>query len=158
MKEVIGKGKLVNNSLPKYLILLNNRSIFDQKIIANSFNEYFVNVGPKLACEIPQSQRSFEMYLRESDSSFEEVTLSDEEVKRAFFSLKGGKSPGFDEINNDIIKQNFNSLLVPLKYIFDLSLKSGIFPEKMKIARVKQVFKSGDTALMTNYQPIAILP
>ena len=72
----------------------------------------------KLACEIPQLQRSFEMYLKESDSSFEEVTLSDEEIKTAFFSLKDGKSPGFDEINYDIVKQNFNSLLVPLKCIF----------------------------------------
>ena len=70
MREVIGKGKLVNNSLPKHLIL-NNRNIFDQKTIANSFNEYFVNVGSKLACEIPQSQRSFGMYLKESDSYFE---------------------------------------------------------------------------------------
>ena len=39
-------------------------------------------------------------------TSFEEVTLSDEEIKTAFFSLKGGKSPGFDEINYDIVKQN----------------------------------------------------
>ena len=132
---MIGKGKIVNKSLPKHLIL-NNRNIFDQKTIANSFNEYFVNVGPKLACEIPQSQRSFEMYLKESDSSFEEVTLTDEEIKAPFFHLKGGKSPGFDEINYYIVKQNFNSLLVPLKYIFDLSLKSGTFSGKMKIARV----------------------
>ena len=73
MKEVIGKGKLVNNSLPKHLIL-NNRNIFDQKTIANSFNEYFVNVEPNLACEIFQLQRSFEMYLIESDSFFVEVT------------------------------------------------------------------------------------
>ena len=56
MKEVIGKGKLINNSLPKHIIL-KNRNIFYQKTIANSFNEYFVNVGSKLACEIPQSQR-----------------------------------------------------------------------------------------------------
>ena len=150
MKEVIGKDKLVSNSPPKHLIL-NNRNIFDQKTIVNSFNEYFVNVGPKLACEIPQSQRSFEIYLKESDSSFEEVTLSDKEIKTTFFSLKGGKSPGFDEINYDIVKQNFNSLLVPLKYIFDLSLKSGTLPEEMKIARVTPVFKSSDTSLMTNY-------
>ena len=150
MKEVIGKGKLVNNSLPKHLIL-NNRNIFDQKTIANSFNEYFVNVGPKLACEIPQSQRSFEMYLKESDSSFEEIILSDEEIKTAFFSLKDGKSPGFDEINYDNIKKIFSSLLVLLKYIFHLSHKSGTFSEKMKIVRVTPVFKSGDTSLMTNY-------
>ena len=121
MKEVIRKGKLVNNSLPKHLIL-NNRNIFDQKTIANSFNEYFVNVGPKLASEMSQLQRSFELYLTRSDSSFEEATLPDEEIKTAFFSLKCGESRGFDEINYDIVKQNFNSLLVPLKCIFDLSL------------------------------------
>ena len=43
IKEVIGKDKLVNNLLPKHLIF-NDRNIFDQKIVANSFNEYFVNV------------------------------------------------------------------------------------------------------------------
>ena len=32
MKEVVGKGKFVNNSLPYYAIL-NNRNIFDQKTI-----------------------------------------------------------------------------------------------------------------------------
>ena len=53
MKEMIGKGKLVSNSLslPKHIIL-NYRDNFDEKTIVNSFNEYFVNVGPKLACEI----------------------------------------------------------------------------------------------------------
>ena len=52
------------------------------------------------------------MYLKEFDSSFEEVTLSDEEIETAFFSLNSGKSPDFDDINHDIVKQNFNSLLV----------------------------------------------
>ena len=37
MKEVIGKRKLVNKSLPKHLIL-NIRNIPDQKAIANRFN------------------------------------------------------------------------------------------------------------------------
>ena len=83
MKEVIGKGKLVNNLLPKHLTL-NNRNIFDQTTIVNSFNEYSVNVGPKLVGEIPQSQRSFEMYLKGSNSSFEEATLSNEEIKQDF--------------------------------------------------------------------------
>ena len=42
--------------------------------------------------------------------------------------------------------------------LFGLSLKSGNFPEKIKIARVRPVFKYGDTSLMTNYQPISVLP
>ena len=47
-----------------------------------------------------KSQRSFEMHLKGFDSSLEETTLSDEEVKRAYFSLKGGKSPDFDEVSS----------------------------------------------------------
>ena len=132
---MIGKGKLANNSLPT-LLILNSRNTFDQKTIVNGFNEYFVNVAPKLAFEIPLSQRSFEMYLKGSDSSFEELNLSDEERKTAFFSFNGGKSPGFDGISYNIVKENFNYLLVPLKCISDLPLKSGTFPEKMKIERV----------------------
>ena len=84
------------------------------------------------------------MYFKGSESSFKGVTLSDKEIKTAFFSLNDDISPGFDELNYDIVKQNSNSLLVPLKCIFDLSLKSGTFPEKMKIARGTSVFKSGD--------------
>ena len=102
MKGVISKDKLFDNSLQKDFIL-NNTNIFDQKNVTNSFNKYFVNLGPKLTCQIPQSQRPFEICLKGFDSSFKEVTLSDEEIKIAFFSLKGGKSPGFDEINYDII-------------------------------------------------------
>ena len=90
------------NSLSKHLIL-NIRNIFEQKTITNSFSEYFVNLGLKLVCEIPQLQRPFEIYLKGSDSSFREVTLSDEEIKTEFFSWKGSRSPGFDEINYDII-------------------------------------------------------
>ena len=144
MKEVIGKNKLV---------ILNNRNIFDQKTIANNIDEYFVSAGRKLVCKIPQLQRSFETYFKSCDRSFDKVTLSDKEIKTAFFSIKGGKSPGLGKINYDIL----NSLLVPFKCIFDLSPKSGTFPKKMKIARVTPVFKSGDT-LMTNFRPISVLP
>ena len=70
------------------------------------------------------------MYLKGSESSFKGVTLSDEEIKIAFLSLKDDISPGFDELNYDMVKQNSNSLLVPLKCIFDLSLKVAPFQRK----------------------------
>ena len=63
MKEVVEKDKCIINLLLKHLIL-SHRNIFAQKIIINNFNECFLNVGPKLACEIHQSQRSSEMTLK----------------------------------------------------------------------------------------------
>ena len=58
------------------------------------------------------------------------------EVKEAFFSLKINKSPGCNEISFNVIKNCFSELSMPLKYLFDMSLESGIFPNKLKIARV----------------------
>ena len=38
------------------------------------------------------------------------------------------------------------------------SLRSGICPSELKIAKVVPVFKSGDPSLLTNYRPISVLP
>ena len=42
--------------------------------------------------------------------------------------------------------------------IFSLSLKKGIFLEKMKIAKVSPIFKKGDKSILSNYRPISVLP
>ena len=47
---------------------------------------------------------------------------------------------------------------MPLKYLFHISLESGIFPNKLKIARVIPLYKDGDPANISNYRPISVLP
>ena len=85
-------------------------------------------------------------------------SLSINEVKEAFFSLKINKSPGYDEIDFNVIKSCFSELNMPLKYLFDMSLVSGIFPDKLKIARVIPLYKAGDPANISSYKPISVLP
>ena len=61
-------------------------------------------------------------------------------------------------IPNRILKE-FNKLSsIPLSEIFNLSLESGIFPQKMKIARVIPIFMKGDNQDCNNYRPISLLP
>ena len=50
------------------------------------------------------------------------------------------------------------SVFEPLRYIFNLSIEKGIFPDQLKIAKVTPLFKKGDNVLMDNYCPIAVLP
>ena len=45
-----------------------------------------------------------------------------------------------------------------MRYIFNLSIEKGIFPDQYKIAKVTPLFKKGDNALMDNYRPISVLP
>ena len=49
--------------------------------------------------------------------------------------------------------------LLLLYLIFcNLSFQRGVSPNKLKIAKILPVFKSGDPSLFSNYRPISILP
>ena len=43
-------------------------------------------------------------------------------------------------------------------HIFNLSLQTGIFPGKLKIARVTPLFKGGENYELGNYRTISVLP
>ena len=42
-------------------------------------------------------------------------------------------------------------------HICNISMSSGIFPDKMKVAKVIPVFKNGNPKLYSNYRPISVL-
>ena len=49
------------------------------------------------------------------------------------------------------IKKSFDLIAQPLANIINQSLYTGIFPEKLKIAKVIPVYKSGEQDSLTNY-------
>ena len=53
MKEVIGKARKKQPLLP-CKIIVNNIEINEEKLIANEFYDFFIDIGPELAKEIPQ--------------------------------------------------------------------------------------------------------
>ena len=67
------------------------------------------------------------------------------------------KAMGQNMIPNQILKSSKNIISQSLANIFNASLKSSIFPDDLKIARVAPIFKEGDRDNMTNYCPISVL-
>ena len=49
----------------------------------------------------------------------------------------------------------YHEFKIMLINLFSLSLKTGVFPEKMKIAQVSQIFKKGGKSIITNYKPVS---
>ena len=157
MKEIIGNKRVTNAHLPNF-ITVKNREIFDKKEIAETFNSYFVNIGPNLAASIPESKTSFQNYIHYNGPCLSTISLTDLELGNAFPSLKTNKISGYDDISADVVKRVSDEIFVILKHIFNISLAKGVFPEKLKIARVTPIFKKGNNTLVTNYRPISVLP
>ena len=87
MKEVIGKSKLIHSTLP-CKIIINKKVIFEEKHITNAFNNFFINIGPKLADDIPTATRFFESYVQNTNEIIKEEPITINELKDAFFPSK----------------------------------------------------------------------
>ena len=66
MKEIIGNKRATNAPLTNF-ITVKNREIFGKKEIAETYNNYFVNIDPNLAASIPESKTTFQNYIHKDD-------------------------------------------------------------------------------------------
>ena len=137
---------------------MDGNKIDDPSIMADSFNNFFVNLGPDLASKIPNSPTEFHGFLgnRNSQSIFFEPVV-EEEVKIIINNLNNKKSSGHDGITNFLLKNVADEIISPLTYILNQSLFSGKIPNEMKIAKVVPIFKKGEKDSVNNYRPISLL-
>ena len=80
------------------------------------------------------------------------------EVSRIINGLNNKQSTGLDEISVNILKYCGDAIVSSITSIINNSIGSGIFPDELKKARVRPIFKSGDSEVTANYRPISILP
>ena len=147
-----------NKSTKVNYILQNNQSITEPKIMANAFNNFFANVGPTIDKEIPKTPISPLSFLRNrvfNDFTFKETTIS--EVMTIVLKLDVTKSSGPSMVPINILRISAPILVPHLVKIFNLSFRTGIFPNLMKLAKVIPIFKAGSKFLVNNYRPISLL-
>ena len=157
MKETIG-NKRVTNVPPLNFITVKNKEILDKKEIAETFNNYFVNIGPNLAASIPESKTTSQNYIHYDGPCFSIINLTDLKLEIAFAIFKTNKSSEYNDISANTVKKVSDEISVILEHLFSISLAKGFFPNKLKIGRVTSIYKKGNNSLVTNSGPISILP
>ena len=121
------------------------------------FNKIFINIGSNLADKTPPSSTNFESYLPNITTAVSDKPLSEKEFKDVFFTLKTNKSSDYDNLHVNVIRHMYHELKSPLMNIFGQSLSTGIFPDKMKIAKLSPIFKNNKKTTTSNYRPISVL-
>ncbi len=144
------------------LLSIKNEIITDQVAIVDHFNDFFANIGQDVANNLTKNSDNYPSYrdflndTQETDFKFDYVT--EKTVIQLISNLKNTNTKDHDQISNKLLRTIKNEIAKPLTYIINQSLASGIFPDRLKLARVRPLFKKGDKQLITNYRPISILP
>ena len=141
-----------------HLIDDNGIKISDSVHIANEFNEYFTKVAEGITKKIPTTQKSPLSYLSNSNAdSFFLSPCAVNEVSNVIQSLKNGKSSGLNSIPVKLLKILNYPISSDLSILINESFTTGIFPDKLKIARVIPLFKKNLKTKTCNYRPISLL-
>ena len=140
-------NQMLNNS-PSHQytdFLIENNTLIDSPTnIANSFNSYFTSVGPNLANTVPSTALSFKSYLPTPlPKSAVFLPTAANEIHNIITELGSSSSTGEDEIPISVIKSVAHLISSPLSTVINHSLHSATFPNRLKIAKVISIFKTG---------------
>ena len=158
INDVLGKLKQ-KKDFPSYF-KVNEENIHDKQSIADQFNHFFATIGSNISNQnIDADPNAYKTYLKQNITSrftFESITPV--EVEKVIMRIQPKNSAGHDDISNRIIKYICPIIAAPLSVIINQSFTTGIFPQKLKVAKVIPIYKKDEETFFTNYRPISLLP
>ena len=72
--------------------------------------------------------------------------------------MKISQCKGHDGISSELVMLINNDISHCITLIINQSLTSGIFPDRLKIAKVTPIYKKGCKKSISNYRAISVLP
>jgi len=115
--------------------------------IEKAFKIYFANIAEDLnnnSSDMDKAWQSLKRSYPESSSEMKLIPLTEIEVIDIIKSLKHKNSSGYDGISNNILKHCVNEISKPMTFIFNNSLMTGVFPDRLKYAIILPIHKKGD--------------
>ena len=120
-------------------IIINNEFVINCKNKALKFAEYFSQ-----QCRPIINDSMLPNFNYITDSRLDIIRVTSNEILSLIRKLNEGKATGPDQISAHMLLICDETIVAPLKIIFENILLSGIYPEKWKLANVTSIHKKGD--------------
>ena len=154
-------GKESNKTCVIEKLKIGNITYENPTDISNELASYFATVGSNYTKAIAPSKTKISDYLKRIKRNEKSIFLTPtnrHEIEKLISNLPNKNSSGFDMINNKLLKLIKTEIAVPLEIVFNVSIESGIFPDKMKLAEIVPLYKCKSRLEPGNYRPISLLP
>ena len=156
LRKVINKEN--NKKELPTTIKVNNLEITNKHEIADTFNNFFINIGKQVSETIKTNKDPMQYMPADRPHSMYLTPTDPLNVINVAKLLKPKTSSGYDNISNKLMLEIIDIVAIHFSYIVNLSFSKGIVPIKMKIAKVIPIHKSGNRQDINNFRPISLLP
>ena len=138
----------------------------------NILGKHYSTVAEKLSSklpnithdDVPSTSTSYDKLnmkrkLNKGSDSLMFRDVTETEVYEGILNLDSNKGPGTDELDIKSLKSIANIIAPHLTKLFNESIKLGIYPQALKIAKCVPIYKGAplDSELPVSYRPISIL-
>ena len=139
--------------------IINDTPTTDETVITDAFNNYFTDLGSNLASKITDLGESYKDFLPRTVSSiFTFSFCTPLDLINISKKLNISHASGVDDIDPHLAILSIDYIAIVLSCIINCSLKTGIVPHHIKLAKIIPLFKAGKKSVISNYRPISILP
>ena len=157
VRNLINVSKKKNTSPTK--LIYKNEERFTNIDMAESLNDFFVNIGSSVEAKIPKSPKHFSSFLCSANNKSIFLTpCTSTEILTIINNMKSSKSCGPNSISINLLIEFSEMFVYPLVSIINLSLTHGVFPSLNKEADVCPIHKKDEKYRCENYRPISLLP
>ena len=122
-------------------------------------NNYFIDVGEKLAEKCPKigdEEKIFTPLAKQINFTLKEIDRG--QVEYRIQELAADKPSGLADIRSTFVKETMKIMAEEFTHLFNLVIKTGIFPDKWKVATVTPIPKVTNPKSCNELRPISILP
>ena len=122
-------------------------------------NNHFTNIGARLHNQFKDTVvlNTFNT-IYDVHTADDEVDFTVEDVIALLKHINVYKSSVIDYVPTFVLKDCFEVLVHQLTYMFNQSLRMGIFPPSWSVATITPIPKIGNKCFVNNWRPISIIP